>query len=166
MSSSVRFLYLPIPRRYATRHGLSEKYVKRRLERSGWTVWRGALLNVLKRVEVYPNVRKKYELLVALLCEYHPGTLEEMQYLCHVHHGMPDFLSFRRGEFKFVECKLGHEQLNPGQKKCIPKLQKLGIPVEVHKVVDPCTKLREAWVDVENGEKEVVEKQLRIKMRY
>jgi len=65
---------------------------------------------------------------------------------------MPDFLCHHPAKgFRFVECKLGHEQLRDGQKRCIRRLQLLGFDVEVWKLVDACTKIREAAVDIESG---------------
>jgi len=178
----VLFRYFPLPdrcKRVRNRQGLSESEVRRSLERRGWTVWRGDCLDILTRVrghaptrdvlwrdELYPNVRKKYERLRQLLDKTHPGTSEQLSYLCAVHHGLPDFLCHHSAcGFLFIECKLGHEQLSERQKACIPKLQKLGFTVEVHKLVKSCTKTRRALVDLEAGKKRVVEKQLRLTKR-
>ncbi len=163
----VVFRYYPLPDHCKNapgyrRKGMSERELRKRLERQGWTVWRGALINILRRDELYPNVRRKYEILKELLQDHHPHHFELLEYYCAVHHGLPDFLCFRNKEFLFVECKLGHEQLLPGQKICIQKLQKLGFKVEVHKLVQDCTKTRLALVDLEEGEKIVIEKQLRL----
>ncbi len=84
---------------------------------------------------------------------------ELLQYWSFVHHGLPDYACFRNGEFLFVECKLGHEQLSTLQKKCIGKLQNLGFTVEVHKLVEDCTKRREATVELLTGFTWVLEKQ-------
>lgn len=162
----VRHVFVPFSRPVADRRGLSERVLKKRLERQGWTVWLGHGMNMLEQEELFPTVLRKYTLLVELLKHHHPDTLEELQYLCHVHHGLPDYLCYRRGVFLWVECKLGHEQLQESQRKCFPKLAALGFTVEVHKLVDPCTKTREAWVDIHSGEKEVVERQARLKRRY
>ncbi len=159
------FRYLPLPDRYqeVPRRGLSERLVKRRLEQRGWKVWRGALLNILRRAELYPVVRRKYELLKELLDQRHPGTFEVLELLAAVHHGLPDFLAYHPAEgFRFVECKLGHEQLLESQKRCFPKLQALGFAVEVHVLVESCTKTRRAVVDFEAAEKRVLERQLRL----
>ncbi len=155
----VQHLYVPMRRTFPSRHGLSEKELRRRLEKQGWIVWRGGRINIINE-EVYPNVRRKYELLCSLLEKHQPGTLEELQYLCSVHHGMPDFICFRNGEFKFVECKLGHEGLSERQKTCISKLRGLGFMVEVHKLVDHCTKTRLATVNIAERRKQVIEKQM------
>ncbi|MFH1850584.1 MAG: DNA polymerase domain-containing protein [archaeon] len=163
--TTVRHIYIPICRKYKSRAGLSEKLIRQRLERQGWTVWRGGSLWILKQDEVYPNVRRKYEKLIQLMAK-HKLDHEYLQYLCHVHHGMPDYLCYRNRRFKFVECKLGHEQLGKGQKKCISKLQGMGFTVEVHKLVDPCTKTRAAEIDIANGTKSFVERQLAIKRNY
>jgi hypothetical protein len=72
---------------------------------------------------------------------------------------MPDFLCFRSGMFKFVECKLIYEQLSSRQKRCIGRLQALDFAVEVHKVVDHRTKARVAEVDVHSGERTLIESQ-------
>jgi hypothetical protein len=161
MSITVR--YLPMRKEFLDRRGLAERELRRRLERQGWTVWRGELVGILRnRDDLYLNVRKKYELLERLLEQHRPGTLERLQYLAAVHHGMPDFLCFRRGEFEFVECKLCHEQLSRVQKACIPKLQALGFTVEIHKLVDDRTKVRAALFQLETSEKTVIERQLKL----
>jgi DNA polymerase elongation subunit (family B) len=161
----VKHIYIHAHEMPDSRFGYSERLIRKRLEGDGWTVWRGGLMNVLKDDEIYPNVKRKYERLMALLEKERPDAIETLQYYCSVHHGMPDFLCYRRGEWKFVECKLIHEQLSAKQKKCIARLQALGFPVEVHKVVDHQTKAREAEVDVISGEHTVVEEQAVIR-RY
>jgi len=163
--SLVRVLCLPIPVQYTRRRGMSERYVRRRMEKEGWTVWRGGMINVLRGDDVYLNVRKKYHLLERVLQKYTPGVLEELQYLCSVHHGMPDFLCFRGGQFLFVECKLEYERLSKRQKLCIQKLQKMGFSVEVHRLVGDPTKTREAVENVLSGERIVTERQLTLKRR-
>ena len=75
---------------------------------------------------------------------------------------MPDFICYRRGRFKFVECKLGHEQLSKRQKICIKKLRQYGYAIEVHKIVDPCTKVWKAIVDIDTGKRNVIDVQLRM----
>ncbi len=152
--------YIPLRRNYKNRVGLSEKLIKQRLQKQGWEVWRGGAINILRMDEVYPNVRFRYQLLHHLLDKYHPKKREYLEYLCAVHHGMPDFICFRHGQFKFVECKLGHEQLSKRQKKCIPLLQKAGFEVEVHKIVEHCTKIREASLNITNGKKTIKARQL------
>jgi DNA polymerase elongation subunit (family B) len=154
--------FIPIKREYKSRKGLSERLIKRRLEKQGWEVWRGGLLNILKEQEIYPNVKRKYEKLMDLMEEYQKDKLPHMQYISTVHHGMPDFLCFRKGEFKFVECKLGHEQLSKRQKKTITKLQQLGFRVEVFKLSEACTKTIRSTLNVNNGTKRVFAKQLTI----
>lgn len=94
------------------------------------------------------------------------GGWEFLQLLCAVHHGMPDFIVYRRGILKFVECKLGHEQLGEYQKRCLPRLKRIGFIVEVWKIVDECTKIRRAKVNILTKEKKVCEKQERLKVRY
>jgi len=157
--------YVPITKKYSSKKGLSEKLLRRRLESNGWLVWRGSLLNILHRDDLYPNVRKKYTLLNNLLQKHHAKTIDYLKYLCF-QHGMPDFICYRNNHFKFVECKLGHEQLSIKQKKCIMKLLELGYDIEVHKFVFNCTKLRIAYVDIFNQDKIVIEKQERLKLRY
>lgn len=161
---NVKHVYVPIPDRTKPRKGLSERLVRRRLEGFGYEVWRGAMLRQLKEDD-YPNVKRRYQLLFDLLEKHHPGMLETLFYLNEVHHGMPDYICFR-DKFVFVECKLGHEQLSHRQKICIRKLQDLGFEVEVHKLTDPCTKIVEAIVDLSSRRKKVLEKQMRLKVRY
>jgi len=159
-------LYVPMRREFPSRHGLSERELRRRLVRQGWMVWRGGLIDIVRQSEIYPNVRRRYELLCSLLEKHRPGTLDELQYLCAVHHGMPDFVCFRNGAFKFVECKLGHEGLSVRQKACISRLQEMDFPVEVHKLAEPRTKARVAAVDFAARRKRVLEKQMRLKRRW
>lgn len=160
----VTCIYVPITKVYKSRKGLSEKCLRRRLENQGWTVWRGGILNIIRKSEVYPNVRKKYEILYRLMETYRPSVFTYLQYLCSVHHGMPDFLCYRNKTFKFVECKLQYEGLSNRQKKCIEKLQAKGFVVEVHKLVDERTRIRKAVVNLETSEKQIFEKQARLRL--
>jgi hypothetical protein len=153
--------YIPMHRHYPKRKGLSERIIRRQLEKQGWQVWRGGLFNVLKR-DPYPNVQKRYTYLFSLMDKVHPNKRQELEYLCQVHHGMPDLLCYKDGHFRFVECKLGHEQLSQRQKACLTKLQRLGFDVQVYKLVDHCTKVRKAHVDIQRGRKVVIEKQQRL----
>jgi DNA polymerase elongation subunit (family B) len=156
----IRHVYIPVSKEYPSKHGLSEKLIKKKMENEGWTVWRGELIGILRYAgELFPNVVKKYERLVSLLEKYYPGLIDELCYINSVHHGMPDFICFRNSLFKFVECKLQYETLSAVQKKCIYKLLDMGFDVEVHKIVDHRTKLRTAEVDIIEGEKRVLEKQ-------
>jgi DNA polymerase-2 len=148
--------YIPLSKEYADNKGLSEHLLKKRLEKSGWIVWRGGSIHILRQEEIFPNVLKKYSLLRKLM---DPVLFETLEYFSSTHHGMPDFLCFRNGMFKFVECKFRHEQLSDRQKKCIARLQNLGFTVEVHKLVDHQTKLRLAQVNIATNDKKVLEKQ-------
>jgi hypothetical protein len=163
----VHHVYVPMRRKRDDMRGFSESELKRRLEKQGWTIWRGGNLGITRRDEIYPNVKRKYELLNALLEQEFPGQLELLQYICAVHHGMPDYLCYRKDtrEWKFVECKLIYEQLSDRQKICIAKLQGMGFPVEVHKLIDHRTKTRRAGVDLSTGQKRILEKQLRLPRR-
>jgi len=164
--SKVYHVYVPMARKYKKRQGLSERQLKKRLEQQGWTVWRGGAINIVRYGGLYPNVKRKYEVLCKVLEEHRPGTCEYLQYLCSVHHGMPDFICYRSGKFKFVECKLGHEQLSHRQKACIRRLKGLGFTVEVHKFVDHCTKTRRAIVDLRDGSKSILEKQMTLTQKW
>jgi len=155
----VKHVYVPMLNSYQERKGLSERLLRKRLERQGYEVWRGGALNILKRDEIYPNVKIKYERLFQLLNKHKPNTLETLQYYCH-QHGMPDFITFRDKKFKFIEAKLCHEPLSKRQKKCILRLQKLGFEVEVHTLVDHRTKTRTQLIDHRSGNKKIIEKQL------
>jgi hypothetical protein len=155
----VTHVYIPLSREYTKNKGLSERLIKRRLEAQGWTIWRGGCLNILKRDELYPNVRKKYETLMELLTYHHPDDIEKLQYLSAVHHGMPDYLCYRNSRFLFVECKFKYEQLSEVQKQTIAKLKWMGFDVEVHKIVGAPTKARTAIIDLSNGKKEILEVQ-------
>lgn len=142
-----------------SKRGFSEKTVRKKLEKQGWTLWRGGFLYATKTIDPYPNVLKKYTLLEELLNKHMPDTLEKLQYTSRVNHGMPDFLAFKNKQFKFVECKLQYEQLSWRQKICISKVQKLGFCVEIYRVVDARTKVRESVLDVETGEKKILVRQ-------
>jgi len=157
---TVRHRYIYIRKMPQDKRGFSEKVVRRRLEKAGWVVWRGGFLDATRHDELYPNVESKYRLLDELLDKHAPGMREKLQYMCRVHHGMPDLFAFRNGMFRFVECKLVYEQLSQMQKACIRELQRMGFTVEVHKVVDHRTKAREAEVDVRSGERQVLARQL------
>ena len=144
------------------RLGLSERIIRKRLEAAGWTVWRGELLNVIKHDDIYPNVRRKYELLARLLDELHPGKREQLEYICAVHHGIPDFICCRQSKFKFVECKLGYELLGIGQRKTIAILHELGFEVEVHRLAEPQTSARLQQLNIKNGRKIMLERQVKL----
>lgn len=145
--------------------GFSEKHIKKELVRSGWEVWRGGLIGIELHHDVYPNVRRKYQRLTRLLIRHHDRHYDHLRYLSRVHHGMPDYICFRDG-FKFVECKLGYEQLSGVQKKTIALLSSIGFEVEVHRIAFSPTKTRKALVDVETGEKKVLEEQKRLVLRW
>ena len=155
----VKHVYIPIKSNHTQRYGLAEKQLRKRLERQGWQVWRGGLINVVRGYDAYPNVRRRYEKLCKLIQKHYPNMLDYLQYICTVHHGMPDFICYRNGKFKFVECKLGYESLSKRQIVCIGKLQRLGFTVEVHKFVDAPTKTRIAEVELQSKNKIVLEKQ-------
>lgn len=158
--------YLPVLNPPRDRRGLAERRIKKELERRGWSVWRGDCLDILRRGELYPNVEKKYRHLQQLVEKHHPGTFAQLEYYCAVHHGLPDYLCYHPAHgFRFVECKLGYEQLSRRQKKCIPKLQALNFDVEVWKLVEKQTRRRLAELDLERGELSVKEEQARLTKR-
>lgn len=171
MGRMMHVLHTYVPKRKSRRsnYGLSEVQIKAKLEREGWEVWRGGNIGITRRAEIYPNVERKYKRLCELLQQDYPDKLELLQYLCHVHHGMPDYLCYRskggKAEWKFVECKFLHEQLSARQKTCIAKLQHLGFIVEVQKLVDHRTKTRSAHVNLSTGKKQVKEVQLKLNSR-
>lgn len=136
-------------------------------------MWRGGMLAAIRSAELYPNVERKYLVLRDLLARDHPAHLELLQYLCAVHHGMPDFLCYRERagvrEWKFVECKFRHEALHTRQARCILTLASLGFRVEVHRIVGPETKVRSSLVDISEhglGARQVGERQLTLLRRY
>lgn len=159
--------YVPKRTKRQSNYGLSEHQVKQQLLKDGFEIWRGGQIGITRRAEIYPNVERKYKRLCELLQRDFPERLELLQYLCHVHHGMPDYLCYREKDksWKFVECKFLHEQLSSRQKVCITKLQSLGFIVEVHKIVDHRTKTRSAHVDLSNGKRKVKEEQLKLNSR-
>jgi DNA polymerase elongation subunit (family B) len=160
----VKHIYIPLSKQYLDNRGLSEKLVKRRLEKNNWLVFRSDMVNILRsNQEIYPNVRRKYTKLLQLLKKHHPGEVELLQYINAVHHGLPDFLCFRNGNFKFVECKLQYETLSDIQKKTIQKLLHLGFDVEINKMVDHRTKARKALINYQRHEKKILDQQLTIK---
>ena len=154
--------YIPLKKTYKSRKGLSERLLKKRLEKAGWVVWRGGSINILEKEGLYPNVRKKYQQLIYLLKKHHGKEFDNLRYLCKVHHGMPDFICFRNSQFKFVECKLEYEKLSKRQVNCIKKLQQIGFSVEVHRVVSKSTLTRLAKINNETGDKQIIEKQAKI----
>lgn len=85
--------------------------------------------------------------------------LDYLSYMSTVNHGMPDYICYHPHlkQLKFVECKLGHEQLSVRQIQTIHKLQDKGLQVEVHKLVEPCTKTRKAKVNLLTKKKKVLE---------
>lgn len=151
--------YIPKQETGAKRRGLSERHLRKRLEHNGWDTWRGGSLSFTRKHR-YPVVLKKYEKLRTLLEREHPLRVSELYYICEIHQGMPDLICYRDGHFKFVECKLGHEQLSKRQKACIIQLGMLGFHVEVHKLVGHCTKIRRASIDLTTGEKIIHEHQM------
>lgn len=153
---------LQIPLRTKNRKTLSEKLTKRHLEKRGWKVWRGGSFNAHKDEDAYPNVKLAYERLNTLMERHHPAHAETLRYLCHVHHGMPDFVAYKNGRFKFIECKLIYESLSARQKRCIVKLVEMGFMVEIYRIVDKRTRIRKANVDITNGKKEQLEIQERL----
>ncbi|MCF7860999.1 VRR-NUC domain-containing protein [Candidatus Woesearchaeota archaeon] len=165
----IKIKYIPITRVYKSKRGLSEKLIRKRLEKSGWVVWRGGFINAVRKNYLYPNVEKKYKKLNALMDR---EDLIYLSYMAKIHHGMPDFLCYREGfasdsnGFKFVECKLGYEQLSDRQKTCIAKLLKRGFKVEVHKMVHGSIKLRVCKYNIITGEKKVIAQQKRLVLRW
>ncbi len=160
----ITYYYLPL-RRFTPRgprRGMAERLLRAYFERQGWMVWRGGILHKLTAVDIYPNVQKKYAKLQIIVEQERKDSWEFLQLLCAVHYGMPDFVMYRRGVLKFVECKLGHEQLNDYQKNCLPRLKKLGFIVEVWKLVDECTKTRCATINILTREKKIHEQQLKL----
>jgi hypothetical protein len=157
-------VYVPIRNYpYMTRRGLSELQLRRRLEKQGWKVWRGGFIHAASNY--FPSVRKRYDMLFGLLKELAgEDTIQRLCYLSSVHHGMPDFLCYNPStkQFKCVECKLGHESLSQRQIVTILKLHDAGFVTEVHKLVDACTKVRRATVNLAFKQKEVLEKELTI----
>lgn len=150
---ALKIISHPIPRS-RTRRGLSEKIIRKKLEKQGWIVWRGSMVHV--KEHEYPNVDKKYKRLQTLLAgQPYANTL---RYYSRIHHGMPDFLCYKNGTFKFVECKLSYEQLSARQKKCITKLQQRGFLVELHRLVETQTKDRIAEITF-GGTKTILQKQ-------
>jgi hypothetical protein len=146
------------------RRGLSEERAKKKLEKEGWLVWRGELIGILRRgSDIYPNVLRKYQLFESLMEKHHPQLLEELQYLSAVHHGMPDYVAFREGQFKFVECKIGYEALRPGQKKTIARLINWGFTVEIHRLAEPQQKTRIAEIDHETHARVIKERQKKLR---
>lgn len=159
---NITTVYVPIRNYpYMTRRGLSELQLRRRLEKQGWHVWRGGFLHAAS--DYFPSVKKRYDRLFGLLKELvGDDTVQRLCYLSSVHHGMPDFLCYNPStkQFKFVECKLGHEALSQRQVITISKLHDAGFVTEVHKLVDACTKVRKASINLAFKQKEVLEKEL------
>ena len=158
--------YIPMRKYpYKTRHGLAELQLRKRLEKQGWKVWRGGFVHAIA-ADVYPSVKKRYLELAELILELHgERMLDFLCYLCTVHHGMPDLVCYNPAlkQFKFVECKLGHEGLSSRQVLTIQRLQENGLNVEVHKLVEECTKTRKAEIDLRTKQKKVLEKEMTLR---
>lgn len=161
----VTTVYVKMKQEYSNKKGLSERKLRKRLEKHGWTVWRGGFLHAIRKNDLYPNVRKKYKILERLFETHMPGMFSYLQYLCKVHHGMPDFLCYRSGRFKFVECKLQYEPISERQKKCIFTLQRKGFIVEIHRLVDARTKTRYAYLNLYKKEKRIFIEQLTLRAK-
>jgi DNA polymerase II len=155
---NIHYTYLPYWRKYKRNRGLSERQIKRRLENSGWEVWRGGLINLPRKADLFPNVRNKYLKLIILLNSYDLEKREILQYFCH-QSGMPDFICHRQGQFKFVECKFNHEELSLVQRRCIVRLQKLDFKVEIIKLVDPAVRMRKKVVNYHTNQTRVLARQ-------
>ncbi len=159
-------VYVPMRRYpYKSRHGLAELQLRKRLEKQGWVVWRGGFVHAIA-ADVYPAVKKKYLQLAELVVElYGDSALDLLCYLCTVHHGMPDLVCYNPTlqQFKFVECKFGHEQLSSRQVMTIKRLIDAGFNVEVHKLVEECTKTRKAKINLATKDKKVLEREATLK---
>lgn len=154
----IKELCYQVPLHPKNRKGFSESYIRKKLEKRGWTVWRGGYLHAQRKPNTYPNVKKKYERLKKLLGD----DLNILQYICVVHHGMPDFLVYKSNTFKFIECKLGYESVKSRQKKTISVLKNLGYNVEIHRVLEHPTQKQETTLKLHKGKKTVVQKQHKI----
>lgn len=144
---------------YKTRRGLAETQLKKRLEKHGWHVWRGGFFHAING-DLYPVVKRKYIHLVQLIKEHYNGRmLDYLSYMSAVNHGMPDYICYHPHlkQLKFVECKFGHEQLSQRQITTIHKLKERGLTIEVHKLVEPCTKTRKARVNIITKKKNILE---------
>ncbi|MBI4181633.1 MAG: VRR-NUC domain-containing protein [Candidatus Aenigmarchaeota archaeon] len=159
----IRVECIPLSRRYRSNRGLSERLIRERLEKQGWTVWRGGMLDIVRERGIPRALRERYEQLCTLLDLHMPGTREQLQYFCAVQHGMPDFLCYRSGSFLWVECKLGHESLSERQKLCLLKLRWMGFRVEVHRLVYPQTRSRQLSLNLLTGRKDIRERQATLK---
>ncbi len=158
----IKQVCLQIPLHTKNRNSLSETLTKKHLEKHGWKVWRGGSFNAHKEEDAYPNVKRAYEQLNCLMEKHHPLHAETLRYFCHVHHGMPDFVAYKDGKFKFVECKLIYESLSGRQKQCITKLSKMGFAVEIYRIVDKSGS-RKAAIDLSTGKKKTLEEQAKLK---
>lgn len=161
-------LVVSVPARsypYKSRKGLAERQLRKRLERNGWQVFRGGFIYGLS-ADLYEPVKKRYEYLAHLLLStFGQSTFGYLCYLCLVHHGMPDFLCYHPTlqQFKFVECKLGHERLSSRQKETIRLLVQHGFTVELHRLVEPCTKTRKSALNLANNTATILEKDLTLR---
>lgn len=164
--SVVTTVYVPMRNfAYITRQGLAERQLKRRLTNEGWQVWRGGYL-AEGLDSKYACVRLAYAKVAKIIRDFHgKDALEWCWYLCRVHHGMPDFVCYhpQLKSVKFVECKLGHEPLSSRQKQTISVLLDVGFVVEIHKLVEQCTKIRKALTPLWSRKKKVIERQLVLK---
>lgn len=155
---SVNVICLPIRNyKYKSMHGLSESQIKRHLEKYGWRLWRGGFLREeWHQDSPHPVVRRSYTELLTLLQLTHPP--QDLAFLYSFPAGMPDYLAYNPSlkQFKFIECKLGHETLSQRQRETFTLLEEHGFIVEVWKLVYPCTKTRRGrWEMIERGNAQV-----------
>jgi hypothetical protein len=160
--SEVVQIYVPLEEHTEYRKGLGERYLRKRLHKHGWRVWHTSCFSSARMPELYPIIRSLYEELSGLLEKQRAGVTGTLEFLARAYHGMPEFICYRNGVFKFVACKFECEQLPRSQRYCMLKLLELGFVVEVHTLVDRNTKAVQGTLDMQTGERKVTEAQLTI----
>jgi hypothetical protein len=160
--SEVVQIYVPLTEHTEYKSGLAERYLRKRLKQHGWRVWHTSCFASARHPELYPLIRSLYEELCYLLEKQRPGIVSSLEFLARSYHGMPEFICYRSGVFKFITCKFEQEKVPRSQRYTMLKLLELGFIVEVHTLVDKNTKALQAYLDVQTGNRRVTEAQLTI----
>lgn len=154
------------PHKRATNRGHAETIIRRALQRDGWKVWRGGFL-ILGLQSEYERLRNKYQQAKDIVIQQHGEGMWECLSTLAKYRGMPDFFCYHPilRTTKFIECKLGYEQLSTYQRRTLHVLTNWGFDVEVHVVGLPHMSAKTAVFDLLTKRKQVIEKTMKI-MRY
>ncbi|MBN1645736.1 hypothetical protein JW868_01720 [Candidatus Woesearchaeota archaeon] len=124
--------------KYRSRHGLSERLVRRHFQKKGYEVFRGSiLLDKENSVNYYKwqSLQEKYDQMESVLKRHLGDDFARIQNFVRSWAGVPDYFVHRPaingGDMFFVEVKMGQEQIRPNQYKCMCLLEEVGLPVVV-----------------------------------